>query len=60
MSLARKRQSPEMAMADPQIVMRSVTKRFRRGDKETLALSAVDLEVGRGELLAVVGPSGCG
>jgi NitT/TauT family transport system ATP-binding protein len=60
MGLALKRQSPETAVADPQIVMRNVTKRFRRGDKETLALSAVDLEVGRGELLAVVGPSGCG
>jgi NitT/TauT family transport system ATP-binding protein len=60
MSLARKRQSLTSAVCDPQIVMHNVTKRFQRGDKETLALSAVDLEVGRGELLAVVGPSGCG
>jgi NitT/TauT family transport system ATP-binding protein len=59
-SLALKRPSPATAVSDPQIVMRNVTKRFRRGDKETLALSSVDLEVGRGELLAVVGPSGCG
>jgi NitT/TauT family transport system ATP-binding protein len=47
-------------IADPQIVIRDVTKRFRRGGQETLALSNVDLEIGRGELLAVVGPSGCG
>jgi NitT/TauT family transport system ATP-binding protein len=60
MSLALKRPSPTTAVSDPQIVMHNVTKRFRRGDKETVALSAVDLEVGRGELLAVVGPSGCG
>ena len=31
MSLALKRQSPATAVSDPQIVMRNVTKRFRRG-----------------------------
>jgi NitT/TauT family transport system ATP-binding protein len=59
-SLVLKSQSRSPATRDPQIVLQNVTKRFRRGNKETLALSNVDLEVGRGELLAVVGPSGCG
>jgi NitT/TauT family transport system ATP-binding protein len=35
-------------------------KIFRRGDIETQALDAVDLQVASGEFLAVVGPSGCG
>jgi NitT/TauT family transport system ATP-binding protein len=35
-------------------------KIFRRGDIETQALEAVDLQVASGEFLAVVGPSGCG
>ena len=60
MSLALKRPSEAPAISDPQIVIKNVTKRFRRGNKETLALSNVNLEVGRGELLAIVGPSGCG
>jgi NitT/TauT family transport system ATP-binding protein len=59
-SLALKRPSEAPAISDPQIVVKNVTKRFRRGNKETLALSNVNLEVGRGELLAIVGPSGCG
>src|ERR1700712_3353222 len=58
--LAFKNQSQAPAKSEPQITLKNVTKRFRRGNKETLALSNVDLEVGRGELLAVVGPSGCG
>jgi NitT/TauT family transport system ATP-binding protein len=59
-SLALKRPSEAPAISDPQIVIKNVTKRFRRGNKETLALANVNLEVGRGELLAIVGPSGCG
>ena len=59
-SLALK-QPPETAEAPvAQIVLRGVTKRFRRGGKETLALTNVDLDVRRGEMIAVVGPSGCG
>lgn len=60
MNAVLKRLPDVTSIADPQIVMRSVTKRFRRGGQETLALSDVNLEIGRGELLAVVGPSGCG
>jgi len=37
-----------------------LTKRYRRGDKETLALSNVSLQVEDGEFVAIVGPSGCG
>jgi len=59
-TLAFQRPTEVVVKSDPQIVMRNVTKRFRRGGKETLALTDVNLEVGRGELLAVVGPSGCG
>src|SRR3978361_507151 len=59
-SLVVKNQSLPPANRDPQITLHNVTKRFRRGNKETLALSNVNLEVGRGELLAIVGPSGCG
>ena len=59
-SLVVENQSLAPANRDPQITLHNVTKRFRRGNKETLALSNVNLEVGRGELLAIVGPSGCG
>jgi NitT/TauT family transport system ATP-binding protein len=42
------------------IELRGVAKTYRRGDRETRALAAVDLEVREGEFLAIVGPSGCG
>ena len=37
-----------------------VTKRYRRGQEEVLALRDVDLTVGDGEFLAVQGPTGHG
>ena len=37
-----------------------VTKRYRTAELETTALDAVDLDVARGEFVAVMGPSGCG
>ena len=45
-----------------QIAVRDVSKRFdSRGDDEGVtALSAVDLEIFRGEFLVLLGPSGCG
>src|SRR4029453_18387301 len=38
----------------------SVTKTFRRGSEEIHVLSGLDLEVKRGEFLALMGPSGSG
>jgi NitT/TauT family transport system ATP-binding protein len=42
------------------IRIQGVTKRYQRGTQETLALSAVDIDVAVGEFIAIVGPSGCG
>jgi putative ABC transport system ATP-binding protein len=40
--------------------LRSISKVFRTGDIETTALDRVDLDIARGEYVAVMGPSGCG
>jgi ABC-type lipoprotein export system ATPase subunit len=37
-----------------------VVKRYRRGTEEVVALAGIDLDVGAGEAVAVVGPSGSG
>jgi len=42
------------------IEMRDIVKRYKTGDTETVALNGVDLEVEKGEFLAIVGPSGSG
>jgi NitT/TauT family transport system ATP-binding protein len=42
------------------ISLRGVEQRFGLGGQEVLALAGVDLELRAGELLAVVGESGCG
>jgi putative ABC transport system ATP-binding protein len=47
-------------MSDTVIKLERLTKVFITNDVETPALSGVDLEVRRGEYLAVAGPSGCG
>jgi NitT/TauT family transport system ATP-binding protein len=46
--------------ASPHIVAEGISKTFRRGASETLALDGVDLSIGQGEFVAIVGPSGCG
>jgi ABC-type lipoprotein export system ATPase subunit len=42
------------------IVLHQVTKRYTVADRAVHALQGVDLEVGNGEFLALVGRSGCG
>jgi putative ABC transport system ATP-binding protein len=50
-------------MASPNgtlIKMEGVSKVFYTDELETRALSAIDLEIKKGEYLAIAGPSGCG
>jgi len=42
------------------ISLTAVTRSFRDGDREIAVLRGIDLEVGAGELVAVIGPSGSG
>lgn len=53
---------PDMAggMASPKVLAKEVTKRFLVGNGHVTALSAVSLEVAKGEFCSIVGPSGCG
>jgi putative ABC transport system ATP-binding protein len=44
----------------PAVELTHVTKRYRRGRVEVLALDDASLQVGQGELVAVTGPSGAG
>src|SRR5580693_7850215 len=42
------------------ISLASVSKRYRTTDLETTALNDVNIEIDKGEFVAVMGPSGCG
>ena len=42
------------------IKIKKLTKIFRTEEIETLALNGIDIEVKKGEFVAVMGPSGCG
>lgn len=49
------------ATAPPEISFSGIGKRYPgRGSADVVALTDIDLEVRRGEFVAVVGPSGCG
>jgi predicted ABC-type transport system involved in lysophospholipase L1 biosynthesis ATPase subunit len=55
--------SDEAASPDtrPYIVeARALTKSYRRGAIQVVALAGVDFAVRRGEMVAIMGPSGCG
>jgi putative ABC transport system ATP-binding protein len=47
-------------MAAPEFVVRGLTKIYRTGDVEVQALRGVDLDLGEGELVVMLGPSGSG
>ncbi|HMT51565.1 MAG TPA: ATP-binding cassette domain-containing protein, partial [Dietzia sp.] len=51
--------SPDSATT-PGLRLRGVDLTFQDGDQTLRALDGIDLEVARGEVLAVVGPSGAG
>jgi putative ABC transport system ATP-binding protein len=48
------------AMSEPMIRLENITKIFYTDELETHALSAVDLEIAKGEFVSIAGPSGCG
>jgi putative ABC transport system ATP-binding protein len=43
---------------DVLIRARDLARRYQVGKQEVLALNGVDIDVGRGEFVALVGPSG--
>ena len=47
-------------MSAPLIALRGLVRVYRMGEIEVRALDAVDLDVARGEFLAIMGPSGSG
>ena len=42
------------------IELREVTKRYRVGEQEIVALDGIDLDIAQGEYAAIIGPSGSG
>lgn len=49
-----------MTMAEPIISLRGLSRAFRSGTEEVQVLKAVDLDIGQGELVAIMGQSGSG
>ncbi len=44
----------------PVIALHGLTKRYGIGDAEQTVLDGIDLEIKKGEFIAIMGPSGCG
>jgi NitT/TauT family transport system ATP-binding protein len=51
---------PGSTSAMPYVELRDVSLVYGEGERETLAIEALHLQLQRGEFIAVVGPSGCG
>jgi putative ABC transport system ATP-binding protein len=47
-------------MPEPVVIGKDVWKLYGTGDTEITALRAINIEILRGEMLAIMGPSGCG
>jgi len=47
-------------MPEPVVIGKGVWKIYGTGDTEITALHGIDIEISRGEMLAIMGPSGCG
>jgi putative ABC transport system ATP-binding protein len=45
---------------NPMLQMRELSKVYRTDTVQTTALDAIDLEIAKGEFVAIMGPSGCG
>ena len=54
--------APSLAasVVEPQLEVRSVSKRFPVPGGEVIALRDIDLSIGKGEFVCLLGPSGCG
>jgi len=59
LTLARRNAMPDTENS-PLVRLRSVTKTFRRGSERVEVLKNLDLDVPRGDFLALMGPSGSG
>ena len=45
---------------NPMLTMRELSKVYRTDTVQTTALDAIDLDIAKGEFVAIMGPSGCG
>ena len=52
--------SMTMTKTDPLVRASGISKTYRSGDADMVALSGMDLDVMDGEFLSLLGPSGCG